>query len=125
MSEQAIASIHGHNIADLKLKGFKVYSISPENASPPNYRRRDFYKICMIRGKSLIHYADMSILMDGAYLFFSNPRVPYSIERLDDEQTGNVCLFTEGFLNAGHRSESLQESPLFKLGIKPVFNLNE
>lgn len=125
MEEQLVTSISGHNISDLQLKGFKVYPISCNVSTRPNYRRRDFYKICMIKGKSLIHYADMSILMDGTYLFFSNPRVPYSVERLDPDESGCVCLFTEDFLNAGRRSESLQESPLFKIGIKPVFYLNE
>lgn len=125
MEEQLVTSISGHNISDLQLKGFKVYPISCNVSTRPNYRRRDFYKICMIRGKSLIHYADMSILMEGTYLFFSNPRVPYSVERLDPEESGSVCLFTEDFLNAGRRSESLQESPLFKIGIKPVFYLNK
>jgi AraC-like DNA-binding protein len=118
--------VGGHSISDLKLKGFKVYPFDCNPTSTrPNYRRRDFYKICMIKGTSLIHYADISILMDGTYLFFSNPRVPYSIERLHTEESGHVCLFTEDFLNDGRRSESLQESPLFKLGIKPVFSLNE
>lgn len=125
MEDQVITSVSGHNISDLKLKGFKVYPIDCNGTAPPKYSRRDFYKICMIKGKSLIHYADMSIMMDGTYLFFSNPRVPYSIEKLEPDQVGNVCLFTEDFLNASRRSESLQESPLFKIGIKPVFSLNE
>ena len=125
MEELVTISISGQNISDLKLKGFKVYPFSGNVTTRPNYRRRDFYKICMIKGKSLIHYADMSILMDGTYLFFSNPRVPYSIENLNPDESGHVCLFTEDFLNAGRRSESLQESPLFKIGVKPVFNLNE
>src|ERR1700749_2254790 len=100
MEEQVITSISGHNIADLKLKGFKVYPFSCNITTRPNYRRRDFYKICMIKGKSLIHYADMSILMDGTYLFFSNPRVPYSIERLDPGESGHVCLFSEDFFHS-------------------------
>ncbi len=125
MSEKATVTPTGHNISDLKLKGFKVYPVDPNLGGAPNYSRRDFYKVCMIKGENLIHYADKSISMDGCFMFFSNPRVPYSIERLEPVQTGYVCLFTESFLNAGHRSESLQESPLFKLGTKPVFNLNE
>jgi len=124
MEDYASTYVGGHNISDLKLKGFKVYPFDCNVTTRPNYRRRDFYKICMIKGKSFINYADMSIMMDGTYLFFSNPRVPYSIERLNPDEFGHVCLFTEDFLNAGRRSESLQESPLFKIGVKPVFSLN-
>lgn len=125
MSDQAVVTHGGQVISDLKLKGFKVYPVDPNLGGAPKYSRRDFYKVCMMRGKNMIHYADKSILMEGTYMFFSNPRVPYSVERLEPDQSGYVCLFTEDFLNAGRRTESLQESPLFNLSIKPVFRLNE
>jgi AraC family transcriptional regulator, transcriptional activator of pobA len=39
--------------------------------------------------------------------------------------TGYACLFCEDFLRVGDRSESLQQSPLFKLGGTPILNLTK
>ena len=41
------------------------------------------------------------------------------------QQTGYTCLFAETFLKGHDRSESLQESPLFKLGGTPIFSVDE
>ena len=41
------------------------------------------------------------------------------------QQTGYTCLFSEAFLKGHDRSDSLQESPLFKLGGNPIFSINE
>jgi AraC family transcriptional activator of pobA len=124
MENQMVSSIAGFNTGDLKLKGFKVYEIETAVSPVPKYSRRDFYKICMITGKTLIHYADKGIELDDTFLFFANPHIPYSSEVLCDEQTGFACLFTEAFLKTNDRSESLQQSPLFKLGGTPLFSLD-
>ena len=64
--------------------------------------------------------------MDGTFLFFANPHIPYAVELLSATHTGYSCLFTEAFFKASNRSESLQESPLFKLGggTTPVLSVN-
>ena len=109
---------------DLKLKGFNVYPIDTTGSRAPIYRRRDFYKICLITGNSIVHYANRGIEMNGTWLFFANPRIPYSYQLVSHEQTGYACLFTEDFLKANERSGSLQESSLFKIDGNPVFALN-
>lgn len=91
----------------------------------PTYNRRDYYKICLNNGKNLIYYADRGIETDGSILFFGNPRIPYSWEIISSTYSGYACVFTEDFLHMQERSESLQESPLFKIGGTPVFQLNE
>jgi AraC family transcriptional activator of pobA len=118
-----ISALCDANAVDLKLKGFKVYEIESTISRAPSYNRRDFYKVCVLTAKSMIHYADKSIPLDGTCLFFANPHIPYSAELLSEKQTGYACLFTEDFLAANDRSESLQESPLFKIGGNPVFAL--
>lgn len=123
MDNQLVSSISGFNTGDLKLKGFKVYEIETAVSPVPSYSRRDFYKICMITGKTLIHYADKGIELNDTFLFFANPHIPYSSEVLCAEQTGYACLFTEEFLKTHDRSESLQQSPLFQLGGTPLFTL--
>lgn len=125
MENQLVSSVSGFNTVDLKLKGFKVYEIETAVSPVPAYSRRDFYKICMISGKTMIHYADKGIELDDTFLFFANPHIPYSSEVLCPSQTGYACLFTEEFLKVNDRSESLQQSPLFKLGGTPLFTLDK
>jgi len=113
------------NSLELKLKGFKVYEIETAVRPSPSYTRRDFYKICLLIGDSIIHYADRSVVLEGSSLFFANPRVPYSVEHISATQTGYSCLFTEDFFKASERPESLLESPLFKIGSDLVFSLDD
>jgi len=118
----SIPNILDFNV-DLKLQGFKVYPIDTKQCVVRSYSRKDFYKICVITGHNIIQYADKGFDVKGTTLFFGNPRIPYSWENIDD-QTGYTCLFSEHFLKNQNRSESLQGSPLFKIGGTPIFSLN-
>lgn len=113
------------NSTDLKLKGFKVYAVDLPSSRTHPYTRRDFYKIVLSTGHFVIHYANRSIETEGTSLFFANPHVPYSVERLTDRQTGYACVFSEEFLKPHDRSESLLQSPLFRIGGTPVFELSD
>ena len=85
------------------------------------YSRRDFYKVSLIIGKGKIYYADKWIQIDRPALLFSNPVVPYSWEAESEDQSGWYCLFTEDFIQHNERINSLQDSPLFKIGCNPIF----
>ncbi len=111
--------------AELKMKGFKVYEIESSSKVVRNYNRKDFYKICMNTGMNTIHYADRSYETDGTILFFGNPHIPYSWEIKSPSYSGFACLFSEGFLKVRDRSESLLQSPLFKLDGTPILKLNK
>ncbi|MGB8191678.1 MAG: helix-turn-helix transcriptional regulator [Chitinophagaceae bacterium] len=111
--------------AELKLKGFKVYEIDNKGNSGHAYSRKDFYKINLTTGKFIFHYADKSLETDDTFLFFGNPNIPYSCQAVSKKFSGYTCLFTEEFLKSGDRSESLLQSPLFKLGGTPIMTLNE
>ncbi len=110
---------------ELKLKGFNVYKVKSESKVVRNYSRKDFCKICLNTGKNNIHYADRSFETNGSILFFGNPHIPYSWEVVSQTYHGYACLFTEDFLKAGERTESLQHSPFFQLGGTPILNLNK
>ena len=110
---------------ELKLKGFNVYQIESDSNATRTYSRKDFYKICLTTGKSIIHYADRSFETEGTVLFFGNPHIPYSWETLSTTYIGYTCLFSEDFLKLSDRSESLQQSPLFKIGGTPILNITE
>jgi AraC family transcriptional activator of pobA len=109
---------------ELKLKGFKVFK-TDSSLGGYSYSRKDFYKVNITTGKFLFNYADRSIETEDAFLFFGNPHVPYSCEALSPDNYGYTCLFTEDFMKLNERSESLQQSPLFKIGGTPIFGLNE
>ena len=106
------------------MKGFNAFQIESDSNSTRTYSRKDFYKICLTTGKSVIHYADRSFDMNGTILFFGNPHIPYSWETVSSTYVGYTCLFSEDFLNESERSESLQNSPFFKFGGTPVLDIS-
>lgn len=118
-----------HHISDfnneLKLKGFNAFQIESDGAATRIYSRKDFYKICLTTGKSIIHYADRSFEAEGTVLFFGNPHIPYSWETISRSYVGYTVLFSEDFLKLSDRSESLQQSPLFKIGGTPILKITE
>ena len=111
--------------SELKLKGFNAFQIEDDSSATLTYSRKDFYKICLTTGKSIIHYADRSFEADGTVLFFGNPHIPYSWETLSRTYVGYTCLFSEDFFKQSERSESLQQSPLFKIGGTPILKITE
>jgi AraC-like DNA-binding protein len=111
--------------AELKLKGFTVYEIDSQGHTGYTYSRKDFYKVNLTTGKFIFHYADKSVETDETFLLCANPHIPYSCEPLSQNFTGYTCLFTEEFLKAGERSESFQQSPLFKVGGTPILKLDK
>ena len=102
----------------------RVHILDESGKKMMPYSRRDYYKIWLTIGKGRIHYATRSIELTQPALIFSNPRIPYSYES-DNRQQAYICIFTEQFLKANGRTESLQESPLFKIGSNPVFFLSK
>jgi AraC family transcriptional regulator, transcriptional activator of pobA len=124
MTTPAIRPVSAFN-SELKLKGFNVFQIESDGNATRVYSRKDFYKICLTTGRSIILYADRSFETEGTVLFFGNPHIPYSWETLSTQYVGYTCLFSEDFLNLSERSESLQQSPLFKIGGTPILNITE
>jgi AraC family transcriptional activator of pobA len=124
MQNKDVRSVSEFN-NELKLKGFNVFQIESDGNATRIYSRKDFYKICLTTGKSIIHYADRSFETEGTVLFFGNPRIPYSWETISTSYVGYTCLFSEDFLNLSDRSESLQQSPLFKIGGTPILNITD
>jgi len=109
---------------ELKLKGFKAYEADVKAVGGHSYNRKDFYKISLNTGQYVFHYADRSFETDETILFFGNPRIPYSCEVIS-QTDGYACLFTEDFLKLSERSQSLLQSPLFKIGGTPILKINK
>src|SRR5215210_5555106 len=124
MQDKSVRQVSDFN-NQLKLKGFNVFQIESDGAATRIYSRKDFYKICLTTGKSAIHYADRSFEAEGTVLFFGNPHIPYSWETLSTTYVGYTCLFSEEFLKMSDRSESLQQSPFFKIGGTPILKITD
>ena len=124
MQEKNVRPVSEFN-NELKLKGFNVFQIESDGGATRMYSRKDFYKICLTTGKSNIHYADRSFEQEGTILFFGNPHIPYSWETISTTYAGYTVLFSEKFFKASDRTESLQHSPLFKIGGTPILKINE
>ncbi len=124
MQSKTVRSVSEFN-TELKLKGFNVFEIESDSNATRFYSRKDFYKICLTTGKSIIHYADRSFETEGTVLFFGNPHIPYSWQTLSTRYVGYTCLFSESFFKASDRSESLQQSPLFKIGGTPILKITD
>lgn len=103
---------------------FRLEDCVGEKGQPVKYSRREFYKVTLIRGKNLYHYADKSLEVDGSTLMFFNPRVPYTWQPMSGELTGFFCIFREGFFNGSMRG-NINELPMFAPGAKPAYVLNK
>lgn len=106
---------------------FNVFNLKDcygPNVQPVQYARRDFYKISLLRGKHIYHYADKSIEVSGSTLIFFNPNVPYTFEPLSDNPTGYFCIFKEAFFTERLRG-GIRELPMFLAGNKPSYTLNK
>lgn len=82
-----------------------------------SYSRRSFFKVSLVEGDCIVHYAGRSIAVNGFGLVFTNPTVPYKWEIVSKKQQGYVCVFTESFFGKDTR---LKEYPVFSSPDKAV-----
>lgn len=88
------------------------------------YSRRDFYKVSLLRGNTIFHYADKTVEVKGSALIFFNPQVPYSWESLSGDNTGYFCIFKESFFTGATRG-NLHDLPMMKPGGIPSYVLTK
>ena len=103
---------------------FRLEDYHKVGKAPIQYARRDYYKISLIRGHFVYHYADKSLEVEGTTLLFFNPQVPYTMQPLDDTRSGFFCIFKEEFFSEYMRN-NLRELPMYAVGGKPAYPLNE
>lgn len=99
---------------------FKVEDLIISRDRPATYSRRNFFKVSLVNGHSKIHYADQCMEVTGSALIFTNPMIPYHWERIDEQQSGYVCIFTEAFFS---RFGSVKDYPVFQSADAAVVNL--
>lgn len=133
MKTQTLQDFYQHKIEDKSIvvtngvghfNVFRLEDCLPNETPTISYSRRDFYKICLIRGTNRYHYADKSIEVSGPTLIFFNPQVPYTWEHLDGETSGFFCIFTESFFTEKIKGK-LSDLPMFSPNGKPSYILNQ
>lgn len=107
---------------------FSVVDLMPKMKLDPThmpYNRRAYYKISLIRGKSIAEYADKVIHIENNALLFATPKVPYHWVPQDENQKGYFCIFTDDFLIHSKSGIVLDELPIFRPGCYPVFQISD
>lgn len=81
---------------------FNVFKLDPfvgKHADPVPYKKRDFFKITLIKGKGTVHFADQVFEVNKQAITFSNPMIPYKWEHTDKIKTGFFCIFDKVFVS--------------------------
>jgi len=122
--ESFYQNIKGHPGAANSERGhFNITRVEDLQLPQPKklaYSRRSYFKVSLVTGRSIIHYADQNIEILESALVFTNPMIPYHWERISEQQQGFVCLFTEDFFS---RFGNIQRLPAFNStgnGIVPL-----
>jgi AraC-like DNA-binding protein len=106
---------------------FNVFNLEPyigEKAKPVPYKRRDFYKIMLVRvdDNVKVHFADQIVTVKKQALCFSNPRIPYKWEQLENIKNGLYCIFNEHFF---HQYGNLDQYSVFQHNGTHIFELTD
>jgi AraC family transcriptional activator of pobA len=94
------------------------------SGNPIPYRRRDYFKVSLLRGEYIVHYGDESIKVSGCALSFFSPWVPYTIEQIKEEENAGYMIFTELYYDT-YFNQGIRQTPLFNNESKPLFLLDE
>src|SRR6516164_2264701 len=102
---------------------FNVFKLDPfvgKNASPVPYKRRDYFKVMLVRGNGIVHFADKVIEVKKQALSFSNPMIPYKWEHTEQIKGGYFCVFNRHFF---HQYANLDQYSVFQPGGTHIFEL--
>lgn len=103
---------------------FRLEDCIVDGASTVKYSRRDFYKVSLLRGTNLYHYADKTIEVKGSTLIFFNPQVPYGWQPMSADHSGYFCIFRESFFTGAARG-NIHELPMMMPGGIPSYILTK
>lgn len=104
---------------------FNVFQLDPyvgDHARPVPYKRRDFYKVMLVKGRGTVHYADTVVEVQKQALSFSNPQIPYKWEHTNNIRSGVFCIFNQQFF---HQYGNLSQYTIFQPGGTHVFELTD
>lgn len=86
------------------------------------YRRCDFFKVTYLTGHYILHYGDKSLEIEGTFLAFFSPDIPYTVETLGPENNGAFFIFRESYFNDFFKGH-VRKVPVFSDGKSPIYLL--
>ncbi len=104
---------------------FNVFKLMPTIGDAPQpvpYKRRDFYKITLVKGNSKVHYADKVVEVKRQAISFTNPQIPYKWEHLDTIRDGAFCIFNQHLF---HQYGNLNQYSVFQPNGTHLFELTD
>ncbi len=104
---------------------FNQFRLEPYVEGKPTsipYKRRDFYKIMLVKGQSQVHFADKVVGIKKQALSFSNPQIPYKWEHLDKIREGVYCIFNQQLF---HQFGQLNQYEVFQPNGAHIFELSD
>ncbi len=104
---------------------FNLFRLEPYTEGNPTsipYRRRDFYKIMLVKGQSEVHFADRVVQIKKQALSFSNPQIPYKWQHLDQIREGVYCIFNQQLF---HQYGQLSQYEVFQPTGTHIFELTD
>ena len=101
---------------------FRLEALEPGKPVSVPYRRRDFYKIMLVKGHSEVQYADRVVEVKKQALCFSNPFIPYAWKHLDQQREGCYCIFNQQFF---HQYGDLNQYSVFQPNGEHIFELTD
>jgi AraC family transcriptional regulator, transcriptional activator of pobA len=112
-------------IVSSEIGHFNLFRLEPYVEGKPTnipYRRRDFYKIMLVKGNSEVHFADRKVEVKKQALSFSNPFIPYKWEHLDRVREGMYCIFNQQLF---HQYGQLSQYEVFQPNGEHIFELTD
>jgi AraC family transcriptional activator of pobA len=112
-------------IVSSEIGHFNLFRLEPYVEGKPTnipYRRRDFYKIMLVKGNSEVHFADRKVEVKKQALSFSNPFIPYKWEHLDRVREGMYCIFNQQLF---HQYGQLNQYEVFQPNGEHIFELTD
>jgi len=103
---------------------FNIFHLQYSDESKPEsipYRRRDFYKVMLLKGNSQVYYADQVIEIKKQALSFSNPLIPYKWDHLENTDVV-YCIFNQHFFS---QFGNISQYEVFQPGGNHVFELTD
>lgn len=104
---------------------FNIFELKPRPIGTKvklPYQRRDYYKVMLIQGDIVMHYANRSVQIEKQALVFSNPQIPYQCQGLERMNGHAYCIFNHSFFkNFGH----IEKYEIYQPKGNKVFELND
>jgi AraC family transcriptional activator of pobA len=114
-----------NNLGHFNVFDSKKFYFGASKKSNMTYNRRLYYKISLIKGKNLVEYADVTVMIEKQGILFATPKIPYRYTPQNKNQSGFFCVFTNEFLSKSKTGILIDELPIYQHNSDFVYQLND